>query len=96
MNVYKNIIQSLTEAVDYQKGKTSARKPKLTVKPVTAINIDEIEQIHQKVGLNQVFFAGSPSVFSKTIDVWKNDRNKQEETFYCLLEVLRDDPGSLR
>ena len=88
MNVYKSIMQGLTEAVDYQQDKTSARKTKLTINPVTAINIDEIEQIHQKIGLNQVFFAGSPSVFSKTAEACENDCNKPEGAPRWLLEMF--------
>jgi DNA-binding transcriptional regulator YiaG len=65
-------MQSLTEAVDYQKGKTLARKTKLTIKPVTAINIDEIKQIHQKIGLSKIVFASSPSVSSETVKACTN------------------------
>jgi hypothetical protein len=33
MDAYKSVIQGLTEAVDYQQGKISARKVRLTIKP---------------------------------------------------------------
>jgi len=59
MSVYKSIMQGLTEAVDYQQGKITARKTKLTIKPVITFNTDDFKRIRQKTGLSQVVFTGS-------------------------------------
>jgi len=97
MNVYESIMQGLTEAVDYQEGKKiSARKTKLTIKPVAAFNTNDIKRIRQKTGLSQVVFAGSLGVSPKTVEAWENGRNKPEGASRRLLEVVRDDPGFLR
>ena len=96
MSVYESIMQGLTEAVDYQQGKTHARKTKLTIKPVAAFNTDDIKQIRQKTGLSQVVFAGSLGVSPKTVEAWENGRNKPEGASRRLLEIVRDDPGFLR
>jgi putative transcriptional regulator len=95
MNVYESIMQGLTEAVDYQQGKITARKTKLTVKPVSTFNNNDIKRIRQKTGLSQVMFAGSLGVSSKTVEAWESGRNKPEGTARRLLEVVRDDPGFL-
>ncbi|MDR2972316.1 MAG: helix-turn-helix domain-containing protein [Bacteroidales bacterium] len=95
MNVYESIMQGLTEAVDYQQGKITARKTKLTVKPVTTFNNNDIKRIRQKTGLSQVMFAGSLGVSHKTVEAWENGRNKPVGTARRLLEVVRDDPGFL-
>jgi putative transcriptional regulator len=96
MSVNESIMQGLTEAADFQHGKASARKTKLTIKPVAAFNTDDIKQIRQKTGLSQVIFAASLGVSSKTAEAWENGRNKPEGASRRLLEVVRDDPGFLR
>ena len=96
MNVYESIMQGLTEAVDYQQGKITARKTKLTIKPVTTFNTEDIKQIRKKTGLSQVMFAGSLGVSPKTVEAWENGRNKPEGASRRLLEIVRDDPGFLK
>jgi len=48
MNVYKSIIQGLTEAVNYQQGKITAKKAKLTIKPATTFNTDDTKRIREE------------------------------------------------
>jgi len=96
MSVYKSIMKGLTEAEDYQQGKITARKSKLTIKPVTAFNTTEIKRIRQNTGLSQVVFAGSLGVSPKTVEAWENGRNKPEGASRRLLEVVRDDPCFLK
>jgi len=96
MSIYKSIIQGLTEAVDYQQGKISVRKTKLTIKPVVTFNNEDIKQIRQKTGLSQVVFAGSLGVSPKTVEAWENGRNKPEGASRRLLEIVRDDPEFLK
>jgi putative transcriptional regulator len=96
MSVYESIMQGLTEAVDYQHGKTRVRKTKLTIKPVDTFNHNDIKRIRQKTGLSQVMFAGSLGVSPKTVEAWENGRNKPEGASRRLLEIVRDDPGFLR
>ena len=95
MNVYKSIMQGLSEAEDYQQGKIKARKTKLTIKPLDTFNTAELKRIRQKTGLSQVMFAGTMGVSPKTVEAWENGRNKPEGASRRLLEVVRDDPGFL-
>ena len=95
MSVYESIMQGLNEAVDYQQGKITARKKRLTIKPVDSFNNKDIKQIRQRTGLSQVMFAGSLGVSPKTIEAWENGRNKPEGASRRLLEIVRDDPSIL-
>ncbi len=83
MNVYESIVQGLTEAEQYQQGTISARKTKLTIKPVETFSTDDIKQIRKQTGLSQ----------PKTIEAWENGRNKPEGAARRLLEIIRDDPN---
>ena len=96
MNVYKSIMQGLTEAEGYQQGKIKTRRIKLTIKPVDTFNTSEIKRIRQKTGLSQVMFAGSMGVSPKTVEAWENGRNKPEGASRRLLELVRDDPCFLQ
>ena len=96
MSVFDSIMQGLTEAVDYQQGKITARKTKLTIRPVSTFNNADIRYIRQKTGLSQVLFAGSLGVSPKTVEAWENGRNKPDGASRRLLEIVRDDPSFLR
>jgi len=96
MSVYKSIMQGLTEAAAHQRGKISARKTKLTIKPVGTFNTAEIKRIRKRTGLSQVMFAGSIGVSAKTIEAWENGRNKPEGSSRRMLEIVRDNPNFLQ
>ncbi|MDR1388856.1 MAG: helix-turn-helix domain-containing protein [Treponema sp.] len=96
MSVYESIMEGLSEAVTYQQGKLTARKVKLTIKPVDVFNTRDIKQIRQRSGLSRVMFAGSLGVSPKTVEAWENGRNKPEGASRRLLEIVRDDPDFLR
>jgi len=96
MSVYESIMQGLSEAVDYQQGKITVRRTKLTIKPVADYSNDDIKEIRQKTGLSQVTFAGSLGVSPKTVEAWENGRNKPDGASRRLLEIVQDDPGFLR
>ena len=95
MSVYENIMQGLSEAIEYQQGKLTARKTKLTIRPVSTFNNEDIKQIRKRTGLSQVMFAGSLGVSPKTVEAWENGRNKPEGASRRLLELVRDDPAIL-
>jgi putative transcriptional regulator len=96
VNVYENIMQGLTEAVEYQHGKVKARRTNLTIKPVATFDTDDIKQIRKKNGLSQIMFAGSIGVSPKTVEALENGRNKPEGASRRLFEIVRDDPAFLR
>jgi putative transcriptional regulator len=96
MSVYQSIMRGLNEAIEYQQGRTKARKAKLSIKPVDTFNIEDIRQIRWRTGLSQAMFAGSLGVSPKTVEAWESGRNKPEGASRRLLEIVRDDPGFLR
>ena len=49
MNVYESIMQSLTEAVDYQQGKTKARKTSLTIKSIESTVIKDKKIVREVI-----------------------------------------------
>ena len=96
MSIYESIIKGLSEAVDYQQGKVSARKTKLIIKPVDTFSNDDIKLIRKRTGLSQVMFAGSMGVSPKTVEAWENGRNMPDGASRRLLEIVRDDPGFIK
>jgi len=95
-NVYESIMRGLSEAIDYQNGKISARTIKLSVTPIVTFKTDDIRRIRQRTGLSQTMFAKSMGVSPKTVEAWESGRNKPEGASRRLLEVVQDDPEFLR
>jgi len=95
-NVYESIMQGLTEAVEYQQGRISARTIKSAVTPIIAFKTEDIKRIRQRTGLSQVIFAKSIGVSPKTVEAWECGRNKPEGASRRLLEVVQNDPGFLK
>jgi putative transcriptional regulator len=89
-------MRGLTEAAEHQQGKIKVRKTKLTIKPVSTFNIEEIKRIRKRTGLSQAMFAGSMGVSAKTVEAWESGRNKPEGASRRMLEIVRDNPGFLR
>jgi putative transcriptional regulator len=96
MNVYESIMQGLHEAADYQAGNLSARKVKLSIKPVENFSNEEIKKIRLETGLSQHLFASTLGVSPKTVEAWENGRNKPEGASRRLLEIVRDAPQVVR
>lgn len=95
MNLEESIMQGLIEAIDYQENKISARKTKLTIKPVAIFNTDDIKQICQKTYLNQIVLVSLLSVYPKTLVALGKYRNNLEDVSRHLLKIVNVDHGSL-
>ena len=85
-------MQGLTEAVDYQQGKISARKTRLAI----TFNNNDTNRIRPKTGLSQMIFASSFGGFQKTVEAWENGRNKPKVAPRYRLGIIRDDHNFLK
>lgn len=95
VGISDSVMQGLNEAVEYQQGRGQAKTAKLTAKPVSRFNAQEIRGIRQSAGMSQVMLAGLLGVSLKTVEAWKNGRNQPEGPSCRLLEIVRDDPQFL-
>ncbi len=92
MNVYEGIMQGLTEAVDYNKGKIKARSNTMSVEPVPKFAAGEIKSIRLELGMTQYLFAGFMGVSQKTVEAWEAGRNLPSGSACRMLSLLKADP----
>lgn len=95
MSVYESIIKGLNEAVDYEKGKGTAKVTKCTVNPAPDYDADQIKELRLSLGMTQTTFAQVVGVSPKTIEAWEAGTNKPIGSARRFLSVLQADPSLL-
>ncbi len=92
MNVYDGIVQGLSEAIDYNKGKIKARTKTMYIEPVSDFEAAEIKNIRNELGMTQVSFAWLMGVSNKTVEAWESGRNKPDGPARRILGMIKSDP----
>ena len=92
MNIYDSISKGLTEAIDYEKGKsTGARKRIISVIPVTQYKGNEVKQIRENLNISQASFAELMGVSVKTVEAWETGRNIPQGPAQRMLDLLKNE-----
>ena len=68
---FDDLCQGLQEAIDYEKGKGSAKVTTYKITPVKRMSNVDIKNIRHKVGMTQKTFAACMGVSSKTVEAWE-------------------------
>lgn len=92
MNVFDDIKNGLSEAIEYEKGNIPARTTVLEISPVECFNAQEIKSIRQSTGLTQKKFALFMGVSVKTVEAWESGKNKPEGSSCRMLSLTKNDP----
>lgn len=95
MNVFESIMTGLNEAVDYEKGKISAPKTKLTIEPLPDISSDDIKAIRNKLGFTQAMFAAVIGVSTKTVEAWETGTNRPIGPARRMISLIQLNPKIL-
>lgn len=93
MGVFDDIKTGLEQAIEFEKGKLSARTFTLSVLPVETFTPGEIKLIRKRTGLTQNMFAKFMGVSVKTVEAWESGRNHPEGTACRLLSMTSEDPA---
>lgn len=91
MSVYESIITGLNEAIDYEKGKGTARVMKCTVAPIPDFTAEEIKSLRHTLNMTQNTFAALMGVSSKTVEAWEAGTNVPLGTARRMLGLLKSD-----
>lgn len=92
MNVFEDIKVGLNQAIDYEKGKLSAKTTVLEIAPIEIYSAQEIRSIRQSTGLTQKKFAMFLGVSVKTVEAWESGRNRPEGSACRMLALTKADP----
>ena len=93
MGVFEDIRLGLEQAIDYEKGKGTARKTTLSILPTDTFTSAEIKEIRRSTGLTQASFAKYLGVCVKTVEAWEAGRNQPDGPSRRLLAITRSDPA---
>ena len=96
MNVFDSIITGLNEAVDYEKGKISAKKTTLRIEPLPDISAEDIKAIRKKLGFTQAVFAAVIGVSTKTVEAWETGTNQPIGPARRIISLIQFDPEILQ
>lgn len=93
MGVFDKIKTGLEEAIAYEQGTLEAQTTKLTVKPVSHYDAEEIKSIRINAGMTQAIFAEFMGVSVKTVEAWEAGRNHPIGSACRLLYLTKADPA---
>lgn len=91
MSVYESIMTGLNEAVEYEKGKGTARVMKCTVAPIPDFTAEEIKSLRHTLNMTQSTFAALMGVSPKTVEAWEAGTNVPLGTARRMLGLLQSD-----
>ena len=90
-SLFEDLKQGLTEAIEYEKGKSKARVKTYSITPIKEYSGKEIREIRMRAGMTQTVFAAYMGVSKKTVEAWESNRTHPTGTVFRLLDVLNSD-----
>ena len=90
-SMFNSITQGLSEAIEFEQGKISARRSVVKVTPPLELSAAEIKDIRRKAGMTQVAFANVLGVSPKTVEAWECGRNRPDGPARRMMGLLRED-----
>ena len=88
MNAYESIVQGLSEAIDYEKGKKTARSSKITITPHPEVSADDVKKLRLSLNMTQGTFAAVMGVSNKTVEAWEKGTNVPAGTARRMIGML--------
>lgn len=89
--LFDDLQEGLLQAIDYAKGKGSARTITYKIDPVVAFNKDQIREIRIQAQMTQNVFADYLGVSVKTVEAWERGRTHPTGPAYRLMSLLAQD-----
>ena len=95
--LYNDLKQSITEAIEYSQGKLKAKvhRRKLHVAPVPHYKASDIKNIRERFNLSQRTFAEVIGVSTKSIESWEAGRSEPNGPAQRILSIIDKDETSL-
>ena len=74
-SLFEDLKEGLQEAIEFEKGRISAKKTTYMIAPVKEFNPSEIRTIRTAAGMTQTIFACYMGVSKKTVEAWEAGRS---------------------
>ena len=86
--LFEDLKEGLQEAIDYERGKGSAKRTTYVIDPVKKYSNVDIKKIRNHAGMTQAVFADYLGVSPKTIEAWELGRTHPTGPANRLLDIL--------
>ena len=86
--LFEDLKEGLQEAIDYERGKGSAKRTTYVIDPVKKYSNVDIKKIRNRAGMTQAVFADYLGVSPKTIEAWELGRTHPTGPAHRLLDIL--------
>jgi len=91
-NLFAELMQSATEALEHARGKRDLRTTILP-EPPKPMKSREIKRLRERVHASQAVFASGLNVSTKLVQAWEADRRKPEGSALRLLRLAENYPA---
>lgn len=89
-NYYDELMTSLNEAVEIERGNLKGRKTVYEIQPVKKYDNMQIREIRTSIGMTQGLFADYMGVSVKTVEAWEKGTNHPTGTACRLISLLEN------
>lgn len=89
-NYYDELMTSLNEAVEIERGNLKGRKTVYEIQPVKKYDNTQIREIRTSIGMTQGLFADYMGVSVKTVEAWEKGTNHPTGTACRLISLLEN------
>lgn len=86
--LFEDLKEGLQEAIDYERGKGSAKRTTYVIDPVKKYSNVDIKKIRNRAGMTQAVFADYLGVSPKTVEAWELGRTHPTGPANRLLDIL--------
>ncbi len=93
--LFEDLKTGLAEAIDFEKGNSSAKITIYSIDPVREYTNKEIKRIRNKAGMTQSVFASYLGVSPKTVEAWELGRTHPTGPANRLIGILDDGKESI-
>ncbi len=86
--LFEDLKEGLQEAIDYERGKGSAKRTTYVIDPVKKYSNVDIKRIRNRAGMTQAVFADYLGVSPKTVEAWELGRTHPTGPANRLIDIL--------
>ena len=93
--MFDEVLESLNEVKDFERGKRTLRTYKVESKPTPEITGEQIRQIREHLDVSRGVFAHQLRVSTRTLENWEQGRAKPNEQAKMLILLVAKHPETL-
>lgn len=90
MELFKDIVESLSEAIEIERGKVIATRNKVMVAPLEKFSGEQVRNLRNELHMSQAVFASVCGVSNKTVEAWESGKNRPTGPAVRLMGMIKE------